>query len=236
MKNYHPTQLGILNKLLFAPSLRYTDLKYDPDIENNTFQFHLDTLIETKLIKKDGNTYELTSEGKKVATHLDTDTNTMIGPRKVSVCLHAVRKVNDEYEVVIYKRLKHPFYGKQGHPTGKVQIGENILDAAKRELFEECALEGTPILFNVTHYLVKDADTKTLLDDKIFFDVYFLNPTGELKSNNEGEYTWIKEKDIEKIIINPFDTVEVYRDSMNKILKFDNQITFQELQHLTKDF
>jgi hypothetical protein len=45
MKQLHPIQLKILKKLLFAPQLKYTELKPEEHIENNQLSFHLNTLI-----------------------------------------------------------------------------------------------------------------------------------------------------------------------------------------------
>lgn len=78
----HETQLGILNKLLFAKTLHYKDLKYDKAIENNTFQFHLNKVIEMGYVQKVEGVYSLTTDGKKFATHLDTDKNTIVEAEK----------------------------------------------------------------------------------------------------------------------------------------------------------
>jgi predicted transcriptional regulator len=63
----HPIQLGILSKLTFAQHLSYTDMKPIKDIENNQFQYHLDTLIKKNYVKKSYRGYSLTTKGKKVA-------------------------------------------------------------------------------------------------------------------------------------------------------------------------
>jgi len=232
----HETQLGILNKLLFAPNLRYKDLKLDDTVENNTFQFHLNKVIELGYVVKNNNTYSLTKEGKKYATHLDTDTNKIVELRKVSVHLYCIRSTHNGDECVIYTRKKHPFYGKQGFPAGKVRNGELFVDAAKREMKEETNLEGDPVLFNVTHYLVKDKITGELLDDKLFLDFFIKNPTGTLKSNNEGLFEWVPTENIEKYILNPFDTIEIYQKSLKKIASFKGTVSFDESEHLTSDF
>lgn len=236
MTDLHSTQIGILNKLLFAPNLRHTDLKLDPEIENNTFQFHLKKVIDLGYVKKNGDKYSLTLKGKKFANHIHTEKNELAKIRKVSVSLHCIREKNGVTETLVYKRLKHPFYGKQGFPTGKVDIGENFKDAARRELKEETNLDGDPVLFSITHYLVKDEKTNELLDDKVFLDYFVKNPQGKLKGNDEGEYTWIPVHDFRKHVTNPFDKVEVYEKALTEIRSFKGTVSFQELLHLTNDF
>ena len=233
----HEIQLGILNKLLFAKELRYSDLKVDPSIENNTFQFHLNKVIHAGYVLKNrNNLYELTLEGKKFATHIDTDKNQLVQRRKLSVRLFCDRMANNQREVLVYTRLKHPFYGKQGFPAGKVQVGETFTDAAVRELFEETGLKGKARLFNITHYLVKDATSSMLLDDKLFLDFHIPNPTGQLTGNNEGKFEWIALDSLPKWLENPFDSAEAYLQAFEIIDRRLDTVVFNEMEHLTDDF
>lgn len=232
----HETQIGILNKLLFAEKLRYKDLKFDENVENNTFQFHLNKVIEIGFIEKIGSYYSLTKEGKKFANHIVTEKNQLIKPRKISVHLYCIRGEEDAQECLIYTRKKHPFYGKQGFPAGKVDQGEIFSNAASRELLEETNLSGNPILFNIFHILVKDAKSKELLDDKLFLDFFILNPTGKLKGSNEGEYTWVPVVSLKEHIKNPFDDVEIYLKAIYRIKNYKGTISFDEKEHFTEDF
>ena len=47
---------------------------------------------------------------------------------------------NSEGKFLAQQRLKQPFYGFWGRPTGKVGWGETILETAARELMEETGL------------------------------------------------------------------------------------------------
>ncbi|MCA9397214.1 NUDIX hydrolase [candidate division WWE3 bacterium] len=232
----HPTQLGILNKLLFAQTLRYSDLKIDPEMENNTFQFHLDKVLSMGFVEKVDEGYSLTLQGKKMATHIKTESNEMVRIRKVSASLYCIRNNKGIFETLIYRRLKHPFYGKQGFPTGKIDLGERFEVAAQRELLEETGFQGNPVLFNIIHYLVKDSVTHELLDDKLLFEFFVKEPTGVLTGSSEGEYEWIPINQIREKIQNPFDSIDIYQKALEHIMDFDGVVFFEELEHLTDDF
>lgn len=48
---------------------------------------------------------------------------------------------NDKLKLLMVKRADHPSIGKWALPGGFVNMDENLIDAAKRELFEETSLE-----------------------------------------------------------------------------------------------
>lgn len=238
MKKLHPTQLGILNRLLFAPNLRYSELKIDPKLENNTFQFHLDKMLKDGYVQKDSQgQYVITTKGKKTATYIDTESNTLVQNRRISARLFCLRDVaHGSPDVLIYTRKKHPFYDHQGFPSGKITYGEVFNKAALRELLEETGLTGKPVLFNISHQLVKNRGTKELLDDKLFFDFFIKNPTGQLKGNQEGEFTWIKFNELDSFIKKPFESLDIYHKLLEQILNFSGVVTFEEIEHLTEGF
>ncbi|WKZ30666.1 MAG: NUDIX hydrolase [Candidatus Dojkabacteria bacterium] len=236
MNDIHKTQLGILKQLLFAKTLRYSDLKTDPELENNTFQFHIEKMMKEGYVEKNEKGYTLTMKGKKFANHIDTDKDKVVEVKKVSVHIYCIRGEEGKEELLCYTRLKHPFFGNQGVPSGKVGYGEKHAEAAARELKEETNLEGTPQLLKVIHYIVKDEDSKEVLDDKLFFDYFFINPSGELKGSSEGEYYWVPVTELKSVIKKPFSNVETYERAVEKILNFDGCIDFEEYEDFTKDF
>src|SRR5258706_1030316 len=228
MKDLHPIQIKILKKLLFAENVNYGRLK-PIEMESSQFAFHLDKLIEIGLVQKNSKgIYSLTLEGKNTTNRIDFDSKIPNKQAKVSVVMCCTR--NSSKEILIYRRLKNPFYGCYGFPTGKVQYGELIEDAAKRELLEETNLEGNPLLIGIRHYRVFPKGEETLLEDKVMYIFKFDNPIGDLKGNTEGEFKWV---DINEEIINP---LEEFDEILNLLKTFSGQITFKEFNHYTNKF
>lgn len=236
MENLHPTQIGILSQLLFGRSLRHTDLKIDPEIENNTFQFHLKRVIEMGFVEKSPDGYMLTEKGKIVANYIDIPRNEFTINRKSSVRLYILRDTLKGREVLIKRRFKHPFYGQQGFPTGKILKGELFTNAAVRVAENELNLHGNPTLLRVVHYLVKDKSLHKLLDDKLFFDYYINNPSGELKFNPASHFEWILLKDFEKHMTDPMNKIEEYKSAFELIEKGGSFIDFLEGDQITANF
>ena len=56
-----------------------------------------------------------------------------------------LQSVNDDLSLLMIKRKNHPCIGYWALPGGFCNIGEDLLAAAKRELFEETSLTGIPI-------------------------------------------------------------------------------------------
>ena len=205
MKQLHYIQRQILNKLLFSEGLKFSELKPDEKLENNQFTFHLKELLRARLIQKEKNIYKLTIKGKEYANTMDTDNAQVMKQAKVSAISCLIKKTKGGYEYLIYTRLKQPFFGRQGFPSGKVKWGERITDACKREMEEETGLSIKPELFKISHQMVFKIPGHELIEDKIFFFFRALNPKGKLIPNNEGKYEWVAEKDLNEYIKKPFE-------------------------------
>ena len=213
MKQLHDLQIKILQNLLFANGLRYSQLKPIPEIENNKLSFHLNKLIEYGFVTKDNEAYFLSDSGKEYANRIGTDLNLKL-QAKVSVIVVATR--HNDTEVLVYTRLKQPFYGCQGHLSGKVGLGESIYEAAERELKEETNLDGSPTLFMIRHSIVFNAKTQQMVEDKILFCFVVHNATGELNFLEEGHFAWTPLNVFRQAIKKPF-------LSLNGLMAFTDQ-------------
>jgi len=236
MKQLHETQLGILKKMLFANKLHYIKLKPNPEMENNQFDFHLKELIKAGYVHKKDKEYSLTSMGKEYANRMDTDKVVITQQAKISAWLCCRKKIKNKYQYLIYTRLKQPFYGCQGFPSGKVNYGERVIEAAKRELKEETSLTGIPNIVTIKHYIVFDKNSKELLEDKFMFLCLFENPGGKLKTNNEGMYKWVDEKDLKKYVTNHFESWKAFVEQLSEIKSFKGRISLQEVDHFSVKF
>lgn len=236
MKQIHTIQLQILKKLLFSTGLRYSEIKPHPEMENNQFDFHLDKMIGEGHIEKLQDRYHLTLAGKDFANRIDAD-NTMVQKQaKIGTYFACVRKKGKETEFLIYTRLKQPFYGCQGFPTGKVQYGEKVTETAKRELKEETNLEGEPEVVLIKHFLVHDKTTKQLVEDKFLFLCIVYEPKGELIPSDEGKYEWVNEEDLKYYVTNHFEGFVAFMEEINALKNFKGQITFTEILQESEKF
>ncbi len=183
-KQLHPAHVAILHVLLFRPDARFAQLQKASELGSDHFNFYLKQLLDEDLVAKNPKgAYHLTHKGKEFANRFDTDARTVERQPKVAVCLMIRR---DDGKQLVQQRLKQPFYGYWGRPTGKIRWGETILEAAARELMEETGLEANLQFDSIYHKLDYDKKTGSLLEDKIFFIIGGMNPVGELIEEFEG--------------------------------------------------
>ena len=175
----HEFQISILRELLFKPRARFRDLN-KLEITNDHFTFHLKHLIKEGLVKKDGNYYLLTDDGKEFANRMDTDALRLERQAKVAIAIHAIRNRSGTAEYLMHQRLKEPFYGWYGSHSGKIRWGENPMDCANREFFEETGLTGDFKLKGIVHYHHVHKDGR-FLEDKYFWVYRVTKVQGVLK-------------------------------------------------------
>jgi len=185
--NIHDAQMVILRELLFHPSVGFAKLQKITGMSSDHFNFHLQKLVELKLVEKvSRGTYSLSPRGKEYANKLDTDSNTVERQPKTAVILAVERVRGGKKEYLFQERLKQPYYGFWGFPSGKVRWGETVVQTAERELTEETGLRADYRIAGVYHELVYQQETGEQLEDKIFFVVHCINVKGELVEEFEG--------------------------------------------------
>jgi len=237
MNDDHFIRMEILKKLLFATNLSFSELKPE-SLENNKFSYHLKDLMNQKFISKLKNgKYSLTKSGKEYANRMATEDNKILKQGKISIVNCCVKNLKSkDPEFLIYTRLKHPFYGAKGYPTGKVTYGETVTQSAERELKEETNLDEKAELFMIEHHLVYEKDTKELLEDKYFYFCRYIDPKGKLIPNEEGDFEWVKMSKLEKFIDKTFESIEKEMYITKRTLDFENKLTFEEVTHIADNF
>ena len=236
MRQLHYLQLEILKKLLFADHLAFSELRPNENIENNKLVFHIEQLLDWKIIEKSDGKYRLTLTGKEYTNRMDTDETKIKQQAKISVITCCYKKEAGKNWYLLYTRKKQPFYDHQGFNSGKIMLGEGVLETAKRELKEETNLEGKPEIFTIEHHRVYDTKTKNLLEDKFFFFTRIENPSGELRPNNEGLFEWVEESKVGEYLTKPFESVEKIYDIIDRLKAFNGALTFHEVEHWPDNF
>jgi ADP-ribose pyrophosphatase YjhB (NUDIX family)/predicted transcriptional regulator len=184
----HIAQTAILRELLFHPAAGFSELREPTGLSSDHFSFHINRLVELGLVEKTGQRgrYRLTTKGKEYANRLDTDNNTVERQPKVAVLLAIERFHEGERQLLFQQRLKQPYFGYWGLPSGKLRWGETIVDGAARELLEETGLIAKLEIKGVYHEHATNAESGELLEDKVFFVIRCTEPIGTLTTEFEG--------------------------------------------------
>lgn len=190
MANYsadaHEAQMKLLKQLLLSSTSKFSVLTKATDLTSDHANFHIKQLIDAGFVEhvpKTYGEYRLTVKGKEYANRMDTDETVMEKQPKLSVVLDII---NADGKHLQQQRLKQPYYGYWGRPTGKIRWGETMLEAAARELMEETGLEADLAVLGFYHKLDYDADGN-FLEDKYFCVVRGINPRGELLVESDGQ-------------------------------------------------
>jgi len=185
--NIHAAQTSILRELLFHPDAGYAELQKPTGLTSDHFNFHIGRLQDLGLVEKiRRGRYSLTSHGKEYSNRLDTDNSTVERQPKSAVILALSRVKDGNIEYLFQERLKNPYFGYWGLPSGKIRWGETIIETARRESLEETCLDGEFKVKGVYHEHVLQDENGEMLEDKIFFVVLGINMHGALLTDFEG--------------------------------------------------
>jgi 8-oxo-dGTP diphosphatase len=193
----HDAQTSILRELLFQPAAGYSELQKPTGLSSDHFNFHIKQLVETGYVEKvSRGKYRLTPRGKEYANKLDTDANVIERQPKSAVIL----AIKQGGKWLFQQRLKHPYYGFYGFPSGKIRWGETIIETAARELKEETGLEADHEYKGIYHEQVFQVETGEQLEDKIFHVILCTNPKGDLKKQfDAGSNAWMTLAEVKKM-------------------------------------
>lgn len=190
------TQLSILNRLMFAEKLKYSEIHEVTD-NHDLFNYHLKQLVKKDYVKKQGSIYSLSEKGRQFVHHMEED-KTIQGKFKVGLWMDVLRKHKGKWQMLLHKRLKHPQYGWIGSVTCKLGYGERMDESIERELMEEIQIK--PLKINklgVVRCFFRDK-TEKMVGDGVFYCIAVPKWEGNIRYKNiEGEFFW---HDIDKIL------------------------------------
>lgn len=182
-------QLQILAKLLTSDSgLRYSEA-HPEGIDDDLYNYHLQFLVKKGYVVKEGNLYKLSDSGKVHVQAIDVLGN-LKGLFKFSVLPYVVKDTLGKRELLLQKRLRHPYFGDIHSISGKVHIGESVEAAARRKLEEETRLICDFKFLGVIRKIRRNNEGR-VIEDTLYHICYGENPTGDLEQKNIfGENFW----------------------------------------------
>lgn len=217
MKTIHKIQRKILTKLLKEKTATFTELKPFEDIEGSHLTFHLKKLITDKFINKEKDLYMLSNKGKEYANRISLSnankTRIESGNSILLIC-----KKDGQY--LIYTRKKHPFYGYQGFPSGKILPGEFIKNAAIRNLKIKTGFKGKPKIIGINHRIIySKKNPQSALEDKYIYLCLFNKLIGEENFDISGKYRWVNPLKFDTIVHKPYHLFHTYYEKINNFHK-----------------
>lgn len=190
----HRAQMTILTELLLVPSASYSNLQKKTKLGSDHFNFHIQKLVKEGYVEKLATGYRLSRKGKEYANRIDTADNAIEKQLKISVALIIE---NEQGEFLAQQRLKQPYYGYWGRPTGKIKWGETFLQAAERELMEETGLTADLCVAGFYHKMDYEQNSGNILEDKLFVLIYGNNPQNILIETAEGcRNAWMSDEEV----------------------------------------
>lgn len=170
----HETQRKIILRLIHKPQMTFNEL-WGKDGESNAFAYHLSKLETQGLVAKSDAAYVLTAEGKKLSAFIEGNT----GGKAEMPTPTVIILVREGNTILCQQRLKEPFYGYWGLPSGKINFGWNPKECALRDLKEETDLLAEEVELREIEF-TKSFDAEKLLHHHIMFTYEVTKFSGSL--------------------------------------------------------
>ncbi|HEU4914507.1 MAG TPA: NUDIX hydrolase [Candidatus Saccharimonadales bacterium] len=149
----------------------------------------MDQLVKSGLITKLDRNYSLTTDGLALADRVSHSDMTV---RKQPHIVTTISVVNDVGQTILFRHAFQPYLGRAGFPQGRMHYGEDIAQAAQRELFEKTGLQNVDLIHRGIAYIRTTKDGVDL--SKIFAHVFSGQVVGapELVTNDprKGTSAW----------------------------------------------
>jgi 8-oxo-dGTP diphosphatase len=132
----------------------------------------------------------------------EPESNNKWYPQHPRVAVHAL--ILNEGRMLLVKRANEPSKGKWSLPGGRIELGETIHQAIKREVREECSIEiETERIFDVGESIIKDEEDRISYH---FILIYLLAryKDGEVKAQSDAEDArWVTTEELAEVEVHP---------------------------------
>ena len=228
MKDYipeHNIQKDIFNRLVGADSMRYSELK-PKKLEASLFMYHLKELMKFGLVEKVDKKYTLTAAGLSTANRFSIKEQSM---RMMPSSLSILVLTSKTGEWLLYRRKRQPYINSLGFPSGKIHLGDKLIDAAYRELDEKCGYDRKEVdltyrgVFNLVqheqsgfkNHIIGHVWTGVVKDMKTFKNSAGETFWGDWKAYPYDEFIAGPLEIIEALNTKKFFGIEIYIDERN---------------------
>ncbi|MFA5173758.1 MAG: NUDIX domain-containing protein [Candidatus Pacearchaeota archaeon] len=173
-------------KELEQGSKKFVELKKLLGLNSNILSYNLKILLKMHLISKEGVFYSLTKTTKYLMPYIRKIENSLIP----LPCIATI--VIKDNKILVRKKEKEPEKGKGIFIGGRISLGEDIFQAAKRHVKEKTGIDIKDLkLICINNYLSKDSQ-----NINSHFVVFFVKakPLGEPRNAEWKNSDRIKEK------------------------------------------
>ena len=227
MRDLHHIQKEIILSLAHHSPQRFSQLQ-PSDVANNTFSYHLKKLLRSGYVAQVDGGYEATRMALKTLqyTGLRDDKNT-----SNPVFITAVYVTNNEGKVLLLRRNNPPFIGWYCVPAGLVHQGEQLEEAALRELSEKSSIEASSLVFKgvLDFQYLEQTSGDVFVHTVAFIYSYSLPDNGALLAGMQSHYGTLLWSDLsdKKILPEVYTIAELMRGSEPtvKSVSYDEPIT-----------
>jgi len=123
-------------------------------------------------------------------------------PQLPMVGVHAL--IFGEGRILLVKRSNEPSKGKWGTPGGRIELGETVYEAAKREVLEECSVEiEIERVLDVADSIIRDEEGRIAYH---FVLIYLLAhyKAGDVKAQSDAEDArWVTTDELAELDTHP---------------------------------
>src|SRR5215213_6224268 len=157
----HHLQKQIVFTLMKAEVVPFSALK-PAGVESNLFMYHLRRLIAQDMVAKVDGGYRLTELGK---TYVDRASLTSLTLRLQPKMITILAVQDDKGRWLLLERLHQPFLHYVGFPSGKLHYGEDLTEAAHRELKEKTGVVGAQLQLRgniFMRFVAREEPTRTV--------------------------------------------------------------------------